>query len=70
MNRRHSLTESKRMNRRFTLSRTNRKLLGVCGGMADYFDVDPTLVRIGWVVGTLFLGAPIIIYPLIALIVD
>lgn len=70
MNRHHPLTESKSMNRRFTLSRTNRKLLGVCGGMADYFDVDPTLVRIGWVVATLFLGAPIIIYPLIALIVD
>ena len=26
------------------------KLFGVCGGVAEYFDVDPTLVRVGWVV--------------------
>ncbi|MBA4312770.1 MAG: hypothetical protein C0417_09090 [Chlorobiaceae bacterium] len=26
-------------------SRTNRKLFGVCGGLANYFDLDPTLVR-------------------------
>ncbi|MGY4688967.1 PspC domain-containing protein [Salibacterium sp. K-3] len=27
-------------------SRRNRMLAGVCGGIADYFDVDPTLIRI------------------------
>lgn len=26
------------------------KLFGVCGGVAEYFDVDPTLVRVGWVI--------------------
>lgn len=29
------------------------KLCGVCGGIAEYFNIDPTLVRIGWVVLTL-----------------
>lgn len=29
---------------------TNRKLWGVAGGLAEYFDVDPTLVRVGFVV--------------------
>ncbi len=29
---------------------TNKKLWGVAGGLAEYFDVDPTLVRVGFVV--------------------
>jgi phage shock protein C len=37
-------------------SRTNRRLAGVCGGIAEYFNVDPTLVRVGFVLGTLFTG--------------
>ena len=32
---------------RFRKSRVQRKLFGVCGGLAEYFDVDPTLVRLG-----------------------
>ena len=31
---------------RFRKSRTNKKVFGVCGGLAEYFDVDPTLVRL------------------------
>ena len=27
-----------------------KMLCGVCGGIAEYFDIDPTLVRVGWVV--------------------
>lgn len=30
-----------------------KKLCGVCGGIAEYFDVDPTLIRVGWVFLTL-----------------
>jgi phage shock protein PspC (stress-responsive transcriptional regulator) len=36
--------------RRLTRSRTNAKLAGVCGGLAEYFRVDATLVRVLWVV--------------------
>lgn len=32
----------------------NKKLSGVCGGIAKYFGIDPTLVRLGWVMLTLF----------------
>ena len=32
--------------RRLYRSRTNRKLAGVCGGLAQYFNTDPTLVRV------------------------
>ncbi len=34
------------MTRKFYRSRTNRVLWGVCGGIAQYFGIDPTLVRI------------------------
>jgi phage shock protein C len=31
------------------LSNTDKKIAGVCGGMAEYFDLDPTLVRLAWI---------------------
>ena len=41
----------------------NRILCGVCGGIAEYFNVDPTVVRIVWAVGTLIsMGLGIIAY--------
>lgn len=30
-----------------------KMLCGVCGGLAEYFDIDPTLVRVGWAIVTL-----------------
>jgi phage shock protein C len=36
--------------RQLTRSTTDRRIAGVAGGMAAYFDIDPTLVRVGWVV--------------------
>jgi phage shock protein C len=32
--------------KRLTLSHTDKKIAGVCGGIAEYFEVDPTLVRL------------------------
>jgi phage shock protein PspC (stress-responsive transcriptional regulator) len=39
---------------RLRRSRQERVLFGVCGGLADYFGVDPNLVRIGFVLAALF----------------
>jgi phage shock protein C len=36
--------------KRFFRSRTDRKVAGVCGGVAKYLNLDPTLVRILWVI--------------------
>lgn len=36
------------------LSNTDKKLCGVCGGLAEYFDIDSTLVRLAWVILSLF----------------
>jgi phage shock protein PspC (stress-responsive transcriptional regulator) len=52
------------------LSNSDRKIGGVCGGIGEYFDTDPTLIRILSVLLTLFsFGSGIIIYLAIWLIV-
>ena len=33
---------------------SNRILAGVCGGIAEYFDIDPTLIRVAYVILSLF----------------
>jgi phage shock protein C len=54
--------------KRLRKSRTDRMLDGVCGGIAEYFELDPTLVRIAWVLLTLFGGSGIILY-IVAMII-
>lgn len=41
-------------NRKLTRSRNDRMLAGICGGLAEYFGLDPSLVRIGYALLTLF----------------
>lgn len=36
------------------LSDTDKKLCGVCGGIAEYFEVDTTLIRLVWVMLSIF----------------
>ncbi len=48
-------------------SNTNRMLFGVAGGMADYFNMDPTIMRILWVLVGLS-GTGILIYIIAAII--
>lgn len=42
--------------RRLYLSARDRRILGVCGGIGEFFDVDPTLVRLAWVILTIMTG--------------
>ncbi|HEX2986886.1 MAG TPA: PspC domain-containing protein [Chloroflexota bacterium] len=39
--------------KRLYRSRRERIIAGVCGGMAEYFDVDPTIIRVIWVLGAM-----------------
>jgi phage shock protein C len=48
--------------KRLFKSRTNRMIDGVCGGVAEYFGLDPTLVRIAWVLLTFLGGSGILLY--------
>ncbi len=44
------------MDRRIYLSDTNKKVGGVCGGLGEYFNMDPTLIRLIWGLGTIMSG--------------
>lgn len=50
------------------LSETDKKLCGVCGGIAEYFNIDSTLVRLGWVI-TWFMPIPSIVAYFVAAII-
>ena len=52
--------------KRLMRPRADRKIAGVCAGMAEYFDLDITLVRVLWLVITFFTG---IVFGVIAYIV-
>ena len=46
----------------------NRMLLGVCAGIAEYFDIDPNVVRLLWVMFCLLGGSSILGYIIAAVI--
>ena len=54
--------------KKFTRSRTDRKLAGVCGGLAEYFGIDPVLVRIFFLAFLLFGGGGGLLYLIIWLV--
>jgi len=54
--------------KRLTKSSTNRVFDGVCGGIGEYFDIDPVIIRILWVFIALFGGTGIIAY-LVAMVI-
>jgi len=43
-------------------SQGDRVIAGICGGIGEYFNVDPTLIRLIWIFGSLIWGAGIIAY--------
>ena len=51
--------------RRFVRSSTDKKIGGVCGGLADYFGVDPTTMRVLWLFGLLGAGVGLFLYPIL-----
>lgn len=55
--------------KRLYKSNSDKKLLGVCGGLADYFNVDSTIIRLLWVIFTFMYGTGFIAYILCALII-
>ena len=57
------------MNKKLYKSNTNKMLEGVCGGIAEYFGVDPTIVRLAWVVFCALGGSGILAYIIAAIII-
>lgn len=59
------------MEKKLYLSDTDKKISGVCGGIAEYFGIDSTLIRLGWVfllLPTAFIGG-IVMYFIAAAII-
>ena len=54
--------------KRLYKSSTDRKLAGVCGGIAAYFDIDSTIVRLVWVILVACFGTGILAYLLAMLV--
>ena len=50
-------------------TRDNRKISGVCGGIGEYLNVDSTVVRLVWAIGTFFSAGAVIILYLIAAVI-
>lgn len=49
-------------NKRLTRSSTDKKIAGVCGGLAEYFGIDSTLVRLLFVLVALLPGPGLLLY--------
>ena len=49
-------------------SATDKKIAGVCGSIAEYFNVDATLIRLAWVLFSLLGGSGLLAYIIAALI--
>ena len=56
------------MAKKFYLSRKDKKIGGVCGGLAEYFDVDPFMVRLVVFCAVFFGGVSLWIYVLVSLL--
>ncbi|MCL1987176.1 MAG: PspC domain-containing protein [Firmicutes bacterium] len=50
--------------KKLTKSPNNRVISGVCGGLGEYFGIDPTVVRLIWALFILFGGSGVLIYVL------
>lgn len=59
----------KNMDQKKLTKSSNRMLCGVCAGLAEYFGIDPTVVRLLWVILTFCGGSGIIAYIIAAIII-
>lgn len=57
------------MKKRLYRSSKEKKIAGVCGGIAEYFDIDPTLVRLGWIIFSCAFGCGILAYIICILVI-
>jgi pspC domain protein len=56
------------MKKRLYKSSRNKKILGVCAGIAEYLNVDPVLIRLLWIIFAFVVGSGIIVYIIAAII--
>lgn len=54
--------------KKFVKSKNNKKIFGVCAGVAEQFNVDPTLVRVVWLILALCYGVGLLAYIIMAIV--
>ena len=57
------------MEKKLYRSKTDKKICGVCGGLAEYLNMDATVIRLLWVLATLFVGCGLLVYIVAALVI-
>ena len=57
------------MEKRLYRSMNNKMIAGVCGGVAEYFGLDPALVRLGWIVFCALGGSSVLAYIIAAIVI-
>lgn len=57
------------MNKKLYKSNQNKIAAGVCGGIAEFFGIDPTLVRLGWILFCALGGSGILAYIIAAIVI-
>ena len=56
------------MKKRLYKIEEGKKLCGVCGGIAEYFDIDPTIIRLIWLILIFCVGTGVLAYIIAAII--
>lgn len=57
------------MNRKLYRSDVNKVIGGICGGIGEYFDIDPTIVRLGWILFCALGGSGFLAYIIAGIII-
>lgn len=57
------------MEKKLYRSRADKKICGVCGGLAHYLNVDVTIIRLIWVLALFFAGGGLLAYIIAALVI-
>lgn len=57
------------MNKKLYRSMMDKKLCGVCGGLGEYFDIDPTVIRVAWILFALLGGSGLLAYLICAIVI-
>ena len=57
------------MKKKLYRSKTDKKIAGVCAGIAEYFNIDPTLVRLAWAFAIVCVGFGLLAYIVCAFVI-
>lgn len=55
-------------NKRLYKSSSNKMICGVCGGIGEYFNIDPSLVRLAWILFSCLGGSGLLAYIIVAIV--